>query len=402
MKKKKSRPFYRPFSLIFRQIISIWVFKLATRWPGMLFWIKNMPSMFKIAAGSTGIGCFGIDYHYVFELTSRCNLNCAHCHVGNENSRYNELSTEQVKGILDGLAEVSDFKLIVFSGGEPMLREDIYEILFYAKQLGLYPMLATNATLIDKEAAKALKQNGMLGIATSIDSVCPEKHNSYRGSKKAFEGVIAGIKNIRSEGLYIQVNITVSKYNTDELEEILMLADELGAHVVLLYQFIPTGKGVEIADSALDSQEFYEVIKRLHHVQSRISPVVIPVGLPEYFVYLSKKLSLPRWISRFVYKGCTAGGRGMFYIKPNGDLWPCPLLPVKIGNVLKNSPKDIWEKNEDILKLKNRKNLKGACGNCEHQEICGGCRARAYAYTKDLYAADNQCPFISHRVPEEI
>ena len=92
----------------------------------------------------------------------------------------------------------------------------------------------------------------------------------------------------------------------------------------------------------------------------------------------------------------------MFYIKPNGDLWPCPLLPVKIGNVLENSPKDIWEKNEDILKLKNRKNLKGACGSCEYQEICGGCRARAYAYTKDLYAADSRCPFISDSAQEEI
>jgi len=390
--KRKVKPFYRPFGLIIRQIIAIWAFKFATRWPGMLFWLRHLFKVFRISAGSTGIGCFGIDYHYVFELTSRCNLNCRHCHAGRDNSIADELTTDQVKSILDSLAEIPDFKLIVFSGGEPMLREDIYEILRYAKDLGLYPMLATNATLINQEAARKLKESGMLGIATSIDSTDPQKHNEYRRGDKTYQDVIEGIENVRKQGLYIQINITISDYNIDELEDLLLLADSLEAHVVLLYQFVPTGSGVEIENTALSAQQFHQVIERTHRMQKQIRPVIAPVGLPEYFVYLTKKMHLPLRLARHIFKGCTAGGRGMFYIKPNGDVWPCPFVPVKTGNLLESTAKDIWQ-NSPIIRRLARRDLKEPCRSCRYLQICGGCRARAYAYKNDLFAADPRCCF---------
>jgi len=390
--KARVRPFYRPLSLPIRQIASLWAFQLATHWPGMSFWMRHLRNLFKISAGATGIGCFGIDVHFVFELTSRCNLRCRHCHASYE-QQYEQLDTRRTKEVIRRLSEVEEFKLIVFSGGEPMLRADIYELLSFTRRLGFYPMLATNATLIDKAAARRLRQSGMLGIAASIDSVDAARHDAYRGKKGAFAGVLRGIENVRRQGLYIQINITISRYNIEELEDLLLLADRLEAHVVLLYQFVPTGRGDSIKEASLDSEQFFEVIKRTHRMQGKIKPVVVPVALPQYFVYLAQRLGLSPRLASFVFKGCTAGRRGMYYIKPNGDVWPCPFVPVKVGNVLSDSAVGIWRNSEVVWRLGDRGNLDSACGDCRWREICGGCRARSYVLGEGLFGFDSGCPY---------
>lgn len=391
--KRMVKPFYIPPDLLMKQVSSILVFRQTTRWQGLPLWTKNLSNLFKVAAGATGIGCFGFPTHPVYEITPRCNLRCKHCHVRAGEGIFDELNTEDAKRVIKSLAEVPEFRMLVFTGGEPLVRKDVYELLSYARDLGFGTVVATNATLIDNREAKLLKRSGVMGIAASIDSVDPNKHDSFRCQEETFERAVEGIENARREDLYIQINIAISRYNLNELEELLLLADSIPAHVVLLYQLVPVGRGGEIWNTILKPEEFSWVMEKTHSIQGRIRPVVVPVALPGYFAYLTMKHGLsPRTASRF-FKGCIAG-RGMYYVKSNGDVWPCAFVAVKAGNILETSALDIWSNSETFLKLRDRRNLKGPCGSCRYNEVCGGCRGRAYAYSNDLFASDPDCPFV--------
>jgi radical SAM protein with 4Fe4S-binding SPASM domain len=399
--KKIVKPFYMPPSLVARQVASILAFQSATNWRGLPFWLKSLPKLFKVAAGATGIGCFGFPTHIVYEITPRCNLRCRHCHVRAGENLYGELDTEDAKKVIESLAEVPEFRMLVLTGGEPLVRKDVYELLSYAGELGFSTIVATNATLITGEVARALKESGTMGIAASIDSMESKKHDYFRSQKGSLESAVKGIENARREGLYIQINISLSRYNLDEMEELLLLADDLEAQVVLLYQLVPMGRGEEIENAALAPEEFSRVMEKAHRIQRRIRPVVVPVALPEYFAHLAGKHRLSRRIASRFFKGCIAGN-GMYYVKSNGDVWPCAFVPVTSGNVLETSALEIWRRHRTFVKLKDRRNLKEPCGSCRYCDICGGCRGRAYAYTKDLFAADPDCPFVNDGMPPAV
>lgn len=386
-------PFYVPPTLVLRQVASLLRFRSLTHWPGMSRWIPDVDRLLKVAAGAVGIGCFGFPIHPVYEVTAACNLRCRHCHASGGSPYPGELDTEGAKEVIRRIAEVPEFRMLVFTGGEPLVRRDIYELVEHAKGLGFNVVIATNATLISRGVARKLREAGVEGIAASLDFIDPAQHDEYRGLRGAFRLALRGISNAASEGLYVQVNITLSKRNLSQLEGLLRLSDRLGAHVVLLYQLIPAGRGLSIQSEALSREEFKRVLGALRAVQREIKPVVVPVGLPEYFAYLHDG-SEPARLSSMVFSGCIAG-RGMFYVKPNGDVWPCPFVPISAGNLLKQSALKIWRKSSVFESLRNRESLKGYCRTCKYVGVCGGCRARAYAYTGDLLASDPMCPLVA-------
>jgi len=290
--------------------------------------------------------------------------------------------------VIDALAEVADFKSLIFSGGEPLVREDLVELVAHAKRRGFYPIIATNATLITAEVARALKRAGTLGIAASIDSMKDEVHDAFRRKAGALKLAREGIANAAAEGMYIQINITASKINQKELPEIVAFADELRAHVILLYQFIPSGRGEGSSQLELTREEFREEILKVGALQRDIHPVIAPVGLPEYWALQNVIRNGGKTTD--ILKGCICGN-GMFYIKPNGDVWPCAFVPMSGGNLRETTPAEIWDSSELFRKLRDRDNLKGICHDCSQREVCGGCRARAYAWTEDLFAEDPKC-----------
>jgi AdoMet-dependent heme synthase len=385
------KPFYDPPSLIIKQLRSALLIRRLTGWTRLPWWTTQANKIFQIAAGCQGVGCFGYPVHPVWEVTSRCNLTCEHCHArGGESDGKDELTTEEGKSrVIDALAQVPDFKSLIFSGGEPLVREDLFELIGHAKTRGFYPIIATNATLITSTVAEKLKKAGTLGIAASIDSTKDEVHDAFRKKAGALKLAKEGIANASAEGMYIQINITASKVNIGELEDIIRFADDLRAHVILLYQFIPSGRGLENAQFELSTEEFRDEILHIGALQKDLHPVIAPVGLPEYWALLDRmnnKGSKPD-----VLRGCICGN-GMFYIKPNGDVWPCAFVPKSGGNLRDRSPREIWSDSELFNKLRDRTNLQGECGRCGQKEICGGCRARAYAYSGDLFAEDPKCP----------
>jgi len=377
--------------LLIKQLRSVLLIRKLTGWSKLPWWAGQSGKIFRIAAGCQGIGCFGYPVHPVFEITSRCNLNCEHCHArGGESDGSDDLNTEEVKKfVIDSLTEVSDFKSLIFSGGEPLLREDLFELIAYSKKKGFYPIVATNATLITKEVAAKLKKAGNLGIAASIDSTKDEVHDSFRRVQGALKMAREGIANAAEEGMYVQINITASKINKDELPKLIALADDLRAHVILLYQFIPSGRGLETSEFELTTEEFRNEILMASSIQKDIHPVIAPVGLPEYWAL--QNVLKNKGEKSDIMRGCICGN-GMFYIKPNGDVWPCAFVPVSGGNLKQNSAEKIWHQSEIFTRLRDRSNLKGICFDCSQREMCGGCRARSYAESGDLFAEDPKCP----------
>lgn len=380
-------PYYVPPTLIVRQAATALGFRLATGWKFEDRWLYSLHRLLRVAAGAKFAGCFGYGPHPVLEVTGRCNLKCMHCEV--RGGEYNiDPSTDRIFRMIDSLATVPEFRMLVLTGGEPLLRRDIEDIVNYARNVGFEVTIATNGTLISRKLAEKLASLEITGVAISLDFIEPWLHDKFRGVDGAWHHAIEGIRNAAKAGLYIQVNITLSKLNMAELPYLLRLADDLGSHVVLLYQFQPYGRGEAQKDISLSSNEFLNVIIKVSEFQKNLKTLVVPVGLPEYFMYLIIKKPL---IKRF-FSGCIAG-RGMFYVKWYGDAWPCAFLQTSVGNILKMPALKIWRNNKFLIKLRDRNNLKERCKSCEFKNVCGGCRSRAYRLCGDPFAGDPICIF---------
>ncbi len=430
-----------PPSMIEKQALSVFLFSYLLRWRKLPEWFfKHSFKSIQVAAGAIGMGCIGFPNHPVLEITSRCNLKCIHCHAGNINKNSNnffELSTSQVKNLIDDIRKVNEFRMIVFTGGEPFVRDDLIEILEYSKYKGFVNVIATNATLITDEIAKKIKKAGVAGIAVSLDSTNPAIHNEIRQNKNAFELALAGIEAVKKAGILLQINTTAMEYNFNDLQNLIKLADNLGSSIMLMYQLVPVGRGCLIKNASLNINSNRELIEHVANIQRNVSVIVETVAGPQYWPYLiesflnnnfdsknfdsidskyfdskyslnikynnhdikknNKKVKLVKRAQN-LFHGCTAG-RGLVYIKSNGDVWPCPFLELSSGNVLEKPFNEIWENSKVFSDLRNRKNLlKGKCGNCEYNEICGGCRGRAYALSRDYLSEDPYCFIENGRV----
>lgn len=391
--KKIVKPFFVPPSLVAKQALSAFYFSYLTQWHGLTPWMLNGRKTLPTATGAVGMGCIGFPIHPVWEITAACNLKCRHCHVSAGKRLGEELSTEEGKRLIRDIASVPEFRMLVLTGGEPLVRPDIFELVEYASALGLKVAIATNGTLIDTKMAKRLKQAGVCDLAIGLDAATPELHDYIRNVPGTFKRTMQGIKACKELGMCLQINVTVMKYNYNEIPKILDLADDLQAQIVLLYQVVPQGRG-KGDGLELTNAEYARLMDFVSKRQARAVPIVEPTCSPQYWAYLlDKKQANPwkLWLAQKVFRGCAAGW-GQCYIKPDGEVWPCPFVPVSGGNVRYTSLSRIWNKGEPFQKLQERaENLKGKCASCSKQSICGGCRGRAYAHYGDYLAEDPLC-----------
>ena len=393
-----------PPTLVMRQLGSVLYFSHLIGWNKFPSWfIRHGINSLAVAAGSVGMGCIGFPAHPAWEVTTACNLRCVHCHVAADKPSKDELTTDEGKKFIDELARVDEFRMLVYTGGEPLVHPDIFELMHHSKRAGFSNVLATNGTLITEEVALRLKDAGVATAAVSLDSSKSEAHNYVRNKDNAFALAMRGIRAIKKAGIPLQINVTAMKYNFDDLDELLELADDLGSGIMLMYQLVPVGRGNTIEDATLKVNENERLLKFLAAKQKSISTIVEPVAGPQYWPYLMEKKGKTDgiWIklARQVFHGCAAG-RGFVYIKANGDVWPCPFVEVNAGNV-RNAPfYSIWHNSEVFINLRNRENtLKGKCGECKYRTICGGCRGRAMAYTGDYLSEDPSCFIEDKDVP---
>lgn len=305
---------------------------------------------------------------------------CDHCYRDAGAKVSDELSTEEAKNLLDEIAKAG-FKIMIFSGGEPLLRPDIFELVNYARNLGLRPVFGTNGTLITLEVARKLKEAGAMGMGISLDSIDPQKHDQLRKYEGAWEQAIKGMKNCLEVGLPFQVHTTVFDWNYEELEKITDLAIELGAVAHHFFFLVPTGRAVNIEEESLRAEQYEKVLTRIIEKQKQVDIELKPTCAPQ-FMRIAKQLGMDLRYQR----GCLAGTHYCI-ISPKGDVQPCAYLNIPLGNVRDIPFSEIWKSNPVLNKLRTL-DYEGGCGRCQYKKICGGCRARAYFYHDGNYMAE--------------
>lgn len=390
------RTYWWPPTLIMRQAVSALYVGALARWRGLPRWmftygIRCLPG----AAGSRGMGCIGFPAHPVWEMTTACNLRCIHCHASGGKPAGDELTTEEAKSLLDQLAEVPEFRMMAFTGGEPLVRKDLFELLAYSQALGFTNTMATNATLIDDEVARRLRRFGLAIAAVSLDGFTAEQHDMVRGISSSFEAAIRGMRALRRAGIVLHVNITAMEYNVEQLEELMTLVDALGTGILLMYQLVPVGRGRSISEAALDLGANERLIRFMVDAQRSTRAIMEPVAGPQYWPFLLQRARISSGpllrLAETVFHGCSAG-RGFVYVKPNGDVWPCPFIEVSCGNVRETPFRRIWAESQVFEHLRERETrLKGRCGDCVYRRLCGGCRGRTWAVTGDYLNEDPSC-----------
>lgn len=315
-----------------------------------------------------------------WNITRACNINCIHCYRDAGTKEPNELTTGEGKKLLTEIARAG-FKIVIFSGGEPLLRSDLYELIRHAKREGLRPVLGTNGTMITLDVARGLKQAGLAAAGISIDSLNKTNHDKFRGCSGAWDLTLKGIEACREAGLLFQIHTTVTTWNKNEITEITDLAVELGAIAHHIFFLVPVGRGKDIEETSLKTAEYETLIGQILDKQAQVPIELKPTCAPQFMRIARQRNILVRFT-----KGCLAG-TSYCVILPNGDVHPCPYLPLKAGNVREKAFDEIWKESPLFDSLRNEP-LKGKCGRCNFAEICGGCRARAYYYSDGDYMAE--------------
>lgn len=320
-----------------------------------------------------------------WNVTGRCYLACPHCYMdASGRSGSGDLSTEEAFGVVDAV-RAAGRPLLVLSGGEPLLRDDLEGIAARATTAGLPVALGTSGVLLSPERARGLRAAGVTAAAISLDSTDPGRHDAFRGASGAFAGAIAGMQACREAGIRIQANVTVTPDNIDEIEAILSLAADNGAVSSQVFCLVPTGRGRDWAGPADYEALLVRLLGRIDELPLPVRPTCAP-----QFMRIADELGVtrPEW-----RRGCLAG-TAYCRIAPNGDLTPCPYLPVVVGSLLAEPFATLWQDAPVFAALRDPDRLHGACGACEYRARCGGCRARAYAVGGDLLGPEPWCPHV--------
>ena len=381
----------------------------------------------------SGIGKFGLRQPLVmgaplavtFNLTNLCNLKCPHCYQDASASKTsNEVSTKEIFSIIYQLSQFGVMGML-YGGGEPLMHPDIFKILRFTIKLGLFANLSTNGTLITEKIAQKIKDTGVSRVTISLDGI-EETHDKMRGKTGTFQRTLQGIKNCKAVGMETGIATTLTKYNVHEMPQIVEFAKSLNLDGVLLNHFMPVGRGEQSVELDVSNEEREEVLRYFYKELIQVSNTgdgiecfsggapfyariayqtrvkkgrkVIPVSM-QTISTINKRIKLhPYYQNKFwglftsiaPYIGACTIATSYSCIDPEGYVWPCTLIPMRIGNLRTESFKSIWEKHPLLQALRNRKNIKGPCRDCRFY-TCRGCRARPYAYKGDLFESDLAC-----------
>ena len=369
------------------------------------YWRKGLLSVIK------GMGNFGVHkpfvpgapFQIVWNITKACNFKCIHCYENAGKKADDELTTDE---IIEGIDKLSRLGVasIAFSGGEPTVHPGIIDLIKLASEDGMYVSMASNGFKTAKiEHAKEFADAGLLFVQISLDGLNPETHDNFRGVPNSWNRAVQSIKNFLELGVFVEVSTTVTQENYDEIPGMIDFMRELGVEWFMLYNFIPTGSGSEVRDLDLTPKQRNELLKLIYEENGKgnmqilsTTPQFADVAVsmesdsnlvPTHFFNPEYTNPAMKELADFV-GGC---GAGRFYmsVEPNGDMFPCVFFPhddvLKLGNIKYADLEDMWCNNELLLQLRNKDLLASHCGVCESRYICGGCRARAYAYNDGDY-----------------
>jgi radical SAM protein with 4Fe4S-binding SPASM domain len=350
-----------------------------------------------------------------WNITRQCNLSCRHCYLdaGPDKAGEDELTTSEALELIDDLAALG-IPLLIVSGGEPLVRDDIWELLPYARKQGMAIALSSNGTLITPEVALRLKESGVEYVGISLDGSDRETHEHVRNLPGCFDAALAGLANCREAGLKTGVRFTTTRENRGDIENMIRLSLEIRTDRFCVYWLVPSGRGRDIYEhEKLAPSESRMVLDTLYRSARETAPdgmEFLSVDAPQDIVYLLERLksespgdhasALQLMDCQGV--GCSAGFR-VASIDPSGTVYPCQFAQAdrfRIGNIRDQRFSSLWNDQENpVLKEFRTKigSLQGACGDCSYKMICGGgCRVRAWQVTGDFKAADPFCDVVNH------
>ncbi len=326
-----------------------------------------------------------------FAVTKKCNLRCRHCHYNAGVSERDELTTEEAKNVIDQVADLWDEVKLTLTGGEALLRSDFFELASYASARVGHVDLASNGVLIDDNIAQRLRDSGIKQAIIGFDGV-GEAHDKIRG-KNSFNRAVEGAKSVRAAGLDLLISHCITTENPHDFREVFSLANDLGTRTCITFHYIALGRGKENLPDAEPDEFFAQNLMDLYEEQQKYRNIEICTTTgSQYWVILrrmhSQGLEVPGFFNQ-VLPGCRAG-KGLFSIRDNGDVMPCPLLQLKVGNLRESSLAEIVER-KVMREICEHQNFRGKCRECKHNDICGGCRVRAYGHFNDYLAEDPLC-----------
>lgn len=315
----------------------------------------------------------------MLELTRRCTLSCVHCRVPAGAKEYkDELSFNEWLKVLDNISSFSR-PTIILSGGEALLRKDVFDIISYGNKKGLCVVLATCGVVLTDEKTKKLKDSGIKRVSVSIDGMDATTHDFIRREKGVFDKAISAIKTLKTHGIEFQINTTVTRNNLDQLEDIIKLAKEHGAVSFHPFFLVPTGRARHLKDQEISPQQYEKTLNFLYKLSKDSSISIKPTCAPHYF--------------RQAQTGGCLGGKSFAFISSSGKVQICGFLEVECGDIRERDFSDIWRESAVFNHLRDYAKYKGKCAECEYLQTCGGCRARAYEATGDYMQEEPECVY---------
>jgi len=331
-----------------------------------------------------------------FAVTRECNQRCKHCYSNaNDSTHPNELNTTAAKRVITEIAQAGT-RLLIFDGGEPLMRDDIYDLIAHANDSGLQPMLGTNATLLGTEAAERMKKAGIKAVAVSLHGSDAKSHDDFCVRQGSWERAMAGICNVTGAGIPLQINTCIHHNNIGQVDSIIDLAKSLKAEAIEIFQYMPIGRGKENHNLVLTTEDQRYLIDRIiHHQLNEDNDIFYRcIALPQFWVEV-EKTAINKIIDKEVLKRFTRAccGTALRYccIFYEGTVYPCMLLQKGAGNIRERSFQEIWQGAEVFNELRVRDKLGGKCGKCDYRQVCGGARCIVFEKTGSLTKEDHRC-----------
>jgi radical SAM protein with 4Fe4S-binding SPASM domain len=328
-----------------------------------------------------------------WNLTRRCNLECAHCYIsaGPHENAAGELATGECLRIAAEILEVNPAPLFILSGGEPLLRDDLETLASFASGRGATVVVGTNGTLLTDERIASLMAAGVTGVAVSVDSLDARRHDAFRHGSGAFEATAAAITRLGAHRLDFIVQTTVTRRTRHELGQLVTWAAEQGAVSFNAYFLVATGRGARLTD--LSPTEYEDALAELvEHQRRQLGRMMVRAKCAPHFMRLAHQRAPDSPLLHYSTR-CPCGTQ-YCRITPDGQLTPCPYIPTSAGDLRTSGFAALWRDAPLFRVLRSGGDaLGGRCGRCEYRGVCGGCRARALALEGDILAEDPSCSY---------
>jgi len=336
-----------------------------------------------------------------WEITGKCNLNCIHCRSSSDmGSDEGDFTLDEAKKFIDDITPFAHPDAVL-SGGEPLLRKDVFDIAAYGTSKGLRMAMATNGALVDDSVCEKIKESGIRIVSLSLDGSTAAIHDDFRKQPGAFQDTLRASELFKKHGIEFLINSSFTKRNQDDIPNVYKQAKKMGATAWYMFMIVPTGRGQDIMTELISKEDYEEMLNWHYDMEKEEDDMLVrPTCAPHYYrIVLQRSKKDKEKFKRRSLKFSTGGSKGCLagqlicLIDVDGEVLPCSYFPKSAGNVRKQPFKDIWENSELFKRLRDFKSYKGSCGRCEYINVCGGCRARSYSMTGDYLAEEPFCNY---------